>query len=186
MEQGFKAASSGVKCALMVLCLCFACSCGQSAGTAEVGFILVLADETRGPMNPRDALDRTMVVEVTCQVFIPETATMFYQTFSVDPGVDVQEGHLYDLPPGTGYFARILGLTAERSVYQCGASGPFVLEPGEKEFVTIAIERPPVGNEYCEAVCQTHEDCGPGFVCPSPCAAGDFSQPCTPALCRPG
>lgn len=172
---------------VIALFLALAAGCGRESG-AVVGFVILRADELRpGSLTPRGGLDREHVVEATCEVLDAELATVASRTVALDPDVEpgTQEVRLQEIPAGTKHFARLLGLDGQREVHECGVTGPFVLERGEKHWVTIVIDDPPPGDPYCQAICEDDDDCQQGAYCQSPCARGEDTDACVYALCLP-
>jgi hypothetical protein len=166
--------------------------CNQYPQT-EVGFVLKrLEDLEGGSLSLRDAgLDRTHVVEATCQILKSDGTIEAGETFEVNPETvpGEQEVRLRGIRAGSNYYARILGLDDQGAVYECGVSGPLTIKSGNKHFVEIVIMPPPDGDPGCDQLCAKHEDCPPGAFCLSP-LAGSGSEciaalNCTPALCKP-
>jgi hypothetical protein len=148
----------------------FTVGCGENPQT-EVGFILVRPGPSRGEtLGLRDGLDRTHVVEATCEILKSDGTSLASETFDVDPEAipGEQEVRLRGIRAGSNYFARILGLDDQGAVYECGISGPFTIRKGKKHWVEIAIVTPPDEDPGCDELCRSHDDCPAGSFCPSP------------------
>jgi len=171
----------------------FSAGCGQNTQT-EVGFILVrLENRLGGELGLRDGLDRTHVVQATCEILKSDGTPVASETFDVDPEAQPgeQEVRLRGIRAGSNYFARILGLDDQGTVCECGVSGPLTIRKGKKHWVEIAIAAPPAEDPRCDEICSSHDDCPAGAFCPSPLALPTpkneciEAMNCTPALCKP-
>ncbi|HOX43494.1 MAG TPA: hypothetical protein PK668_07850 [Myxococcota bacterium] len=158
--------------------------CGP-APEAELGVRLVRAEGALGPLA--NGFDRLRVARAVCQIALQDGTLVAAAEADLDvstaPGG--QALALRRVPPGGGYFARVLGLGLDGSVAECGASGPFSLVAGERRVVTIEIGAPAAADPVCERLCTADADCSAGQLCPSPCARLDPPGECLRALCAP-
>lgn len=162
----------------------------QNPDVAQVGFILIRADEvqnTENTMGPRaQGLDRDHVAWAECQILDSTGVELSGGMAPVDKSVQAgeQEVELKDVPVGENRFARIRGLDSDKNVWECGATGPFTLEKGQRLMVTIIIHRAESNDPQCEQLCSSHEDCPADSYCPSLCARQVDAPECTEALCE--
>jgi hypothetical protein len=126
------------------------------------------------------------VAEVVCEVLDAAGTQLTGERVTLDPATapGEQELRLRRVPAGSGYYARIKGLTAENDTWECGATGPFELRRGAKALVTIVIDRADDIDPGCELVCRSHDDCPANAYCPGPCVRNPSAEECTEALCR--
>jgi hypothetical protein len=167
-----------------------ACAAGALAGCGpapetQLGVRLVRAEDPLGPLA--GGFDRMRVARAVCQIALQDGTLIAAAEANLDvstaPGA--QQLSLRGVPPGSDYFARVLGLGLAGDVVECGATGPFALATGERLEVTIEIGAPAADDAVCERLCTADADCPAGDLCPSPCARIDPPAECPRALCAP-
>lgn len=167
--------------------------CGENH-LGEVGFVLIRLEELEGGgLQSRGVgLDRTQVVEATCEILKSDRTLVAGETFDVNPQTPPgeQEVRLQGVRAGSGYYARILGLDANQEVYECGVTGPLTIKGGKKHWVEIVIATPFEGDPNCNELCSSDDDCLAGAFCPSLFALEGNTEcvqegNCTQALCKP-
>lgn len=158
----------------------------ENPDTAQVGFVLIRAENMENNNSIRaQGLDRQHVARAECQVLDAQGLELSGGMVPIDDttAAGEQEVALENVPVGENRFARIRGLEEDSTVWECGATGPFTLEKGQKLMVTIIIHRVRTQDQQCEQLCTSHQDCPADSYCPSLCARQTNAEECTEALC---